>query len=139
VGDAQRLGRELLFVYGTLRRGGAAHALLEGLADFVAVGTCEGCLYLVADYPGVVLCNDARDRVSGEIHALREPATALPILDEYEGVRPQSTEPAEYVRRRRNVQLATGEGREAWIYLYNRPTDGLTRIASGDFAARKRG
>jgi len=42
----------------------------------------------------------------------------------------------EFVRRVRPVAaLPHGDRVDAWVYLFNRPTRGLRRIASGDFLA----
>jgi hypothetical protein len=34
--------------------------------------------------------------------------------------------------------MGAGKKIQAWIYLYNRPTTGLTRIRSGDYLKRPR-
>jgi len=48
---------DLLFVYGTLMRGfdHPMAQLLSRSADFIGEGRCQGRLYLVKHYPGLVL------------------------------------------------------------------------------------
>ena len=128
---------QLLFVYGTLRRhtGSEMYRLLARYADFVAEGTCQGRLYKIGDYPGAVPSDDPSERVKGEVWFLREPDSVLRELDQYEGCGPGFVEPTEYVRRRQEIVLADGTRCFACVYLYNRPTDHLVRISSGDFLA----
>lgn len=126
---------EYLFVYGTLRRGTETnmHQLLAQHSDFVGHATCQGRLYRIAHYPGAVPSDDPAQRVKGEVYALREPASLLPALDEYEECGPGAAEPAEYARVRQEVVLSDGRSLIAWVYLYRRPTAGLAEIVAGDF------
>lgn len=126
---------EYLFAYGTLRRDAAANAppLLEGTAQFVGEALCRGRLYRIADYPGLVPSNSPYDLVRGEVYELDEPLDLLARLDDYEGCGPRFSRPTEFVRRSRAVWLDDGTILAAWIYLYNRGTDGLLRIETGDF------
>ena len=63
-----------LFVYGTLMRGfdHPMARLLSGSADFLGGASCQGRLYLVKHYPGLVLSEDPADTVFGELFALRD-------------------------------------------------------------------
>jgi gamma-glutamylcyclotransferase (GGCT)/AIG2-like uncharacterized protein YtfP len=125
----------MLFVYGTLReRSGhamarrmARHARLVGAASF------QGKLFMVEDYPGVVPSDDPTDIVYGEVYELEQPKRMLRVLDEYEGYDPHAPHCA-YLRREHRVVLTTGVVVPAWIYIYNRETDRLERITSGDFS-----
>jgi len=128
---------ELLFVYGTLRRGvaGTMARLLGRHAEFVAEARFQGRLFLVRDYPGVVSSDDPAAQVKGDVYRLREPGSLLQRLDAYEECGPGFPAPTEYVREARQVLLADGSRRSAWVYLYNRPVDGLSLIPSGDFLA----
>lgn len=127
----------MLFVYGTLRRhtGSEMYRLLARYADFVAEGTYQGRLYRIGDYPGAVPSEDPSERVKGEVWFLRESDSVLRELDQYEGCGPGFPEPTEYARRRQEILLADGTARIACVYIYNRPTDDLVRISSGDFLA----
>lgn len=129
------MGRRLLFVYGTLRRG-SGHEMFDALmrsAAFVDRAVLCGRLYRVADYPGAVASDDPADVVHGEAYRLQS-SDLLARLDRYEGCAPEGPGAA-YIRALRSITLARGGRVTAWVYLYNRPTHGLERIASGDFLA----
>ena len=126
---------DYLFVYGTLRRDTESemYHLLARYAVFVGEATYQGRLYRIDDYPGIVPSDDPTRQVKGEVFSLHEPAKGLSALDQYEECGPGFTEPAEYVRVKQEVVLGTGQKLTAWVYIYNRPTEGLPVIASGDF------
>lgn len=124
-----------LFVYGTLRRNtnSEMYHLLARSADFVDEATFQGRLYKVDYYPGVTPSSNPLDIVHGEVFRLREPATALAQLDRYEECGPGFPEPTEFIRRKIDVSLQRGKTISAWVYIYNRPTDKLRFIKSGDW------
>lgn len=132
---------EHLFVYGTLLRGAnhAMHRVLAEGAAFVGEGWINGRVYRVAHYPGAVLSDAADERVFGEVYRLRSPADALAALDDYEGCGPGSRPPTEFVRVLLRVARDHGGDLDAWVYLYNRPVNGLERILSGRFLAPAEG
>ena len=77
----------LLFVYGTLRRGGERYSLLERLgAAYVGKGSVAGELYDLGAYPGALKSRSKSARVVGEVYHLPDTTQALRSLDEYEGV-----------------------------------------------------
>jgi gamma-glutamylcyclotransferase (GGCT)/AIG2-like uncharacterized protein YtfP len=122
---------QYVFVYGLLRSdvGGPMQPALATGARLIGRATWRGRLYRVAEFPGGVP-SDGDEFVAGELYELGEGAGALLAqLDAYEAV------PDDYVRVSSPVACA---GREyaAWVYVWNRPTDGLERIESGDFAKR---
>ena len=125
---------EHLFVYGTLmRRAGHVMGLaLSRNAEWIGEAVFTGRLYLVASYPGVVASTDPDDGVFGELFKLTE-ARFLSRLDDYEGCGPRAREPTEYVRELHDVRLGGATLVQAWIYLYNRPVHGFSRIRSGRF------
>ena len=129
-----------VFVYGTLRAA-VAHPLANLLAEHgrpLGNATCPGALYDVGPYPAAVASDDPADRIHGEAWLL-DPSKAdmvLTTLDHYEGCPDGEEGPALYLRRRIEVTLEGGEIVEAWIWLYNRPLDGLRRIESGDWLRR---
>jgi len=129
------MNEELLFVYGTLRQDTQSemYQLLAKYADFVTEGTYQGRLYLVDYYPGVVPSDDPAEQVHGEVYALREADVVLKQLDQYEECGPGFPEPTEYVRRHETITLLDGTVCNAWIYVYNHPTENLVLIPSGDF------
>ncbi len=124
-----------LFVYGTLRRDNdnEMYHLLARYADFIGDATYQGKLYKIDYYPGVVASEDPSDVVWGEVYRLREPDFILSKLDQYEECGPGFLKPREYTRVIQPVRLRNGETILAWVYLYNRPTDSLEFVTSGDF------
>jgi gamma-glutamylcyclotransferase (GGCT)/AIG2-like uncharacterized protein YtfP len=105
-----------VFVYGTLMRGGANHAVLIRLgARYVAAARTARSRTLVdlGPYPALLPLDETRDAVAptvhGEVFALDE--SALPALDEFEGV------PELY--RREPIDLLTDEGAtNAFTYVF---------------------
>lgn len=131
----------LLFVYGTLRQGtdSKIYRWLAQRADLVGEATCQGKLYRIAHYPGVVESENPADVVQGELYRLRDPESVLKRLDQHEGCAPDARQPTEYVRRTQSVRLHDGQTVAAWVYVYNWPVDDRQWIASGDFLEAQRG
>ena len=129
------MNSDRLFVYGTLMRGfdHPMAQLLSRAADFVGEARCCGRLYLIKHYPGLVLSDDAADRVFGELYRLRQPEALLREFDMYEACGEGFAEPTEYIRQMLPVTLGDEAVSEAWTYIYNWPVTGLPRIASGRF------
>lgn len=122
-----------LFVYGTLRRTcstGAHKTYLHG-ATFISDAKLQAKLFRVSYYPAIVL-SKADEWVIGEVYSLIGEAQ-LHTLDIYEECAPPISDHQEYRREQVQIQLANGEQLVAWAYLYNRPTEELTKITSGDF------
>lgn len=130
--------KELLFVYGTLRRavGHPIHDLLLNHADYVGMGRYAGLLFDVGRYPAVVPDPGGGGSVVGEVYRLRAADAVLPVLDRYEGCTDREDAAAEYRRVVQPVRMDDGNRREAWIYLYNHRTEGLRPIAGGDYLRR---
>jgi gamma-glutamylcyclotransferase (GGCT)/AIG2-like uncharacterized protein YtfP len=109
-----------VFVYGTLMRGGANHAVLVRLgARYVAAArTARGrTLVDLGPYPALLPLDESRDSVApnvhGEIFALDE--SMLPELDAFEGA------PTLYLRE--PIDLVTDEGTSsAFTYVFARKT-----------------
>ena len=127
-----------LFVYGTLMQGfdHPMARLLSRSADFVGAARCQGRLYLVRHYPGLVASDDPAEIVFGELYRLRARDALLAEFDMYEACGAGFPEPTEYVRRMLPVMLDDGTATEAWTYLYNWDVSRLPRIASGRFLAQ---
>ncbi len=110
-------GSNLLFVYGTLRRGafrgGVLNpfaARLEAEASWLGAARVRGRLYQVnPDYPGMAKAERDDEWVPGEVWEFSDPELWA-ALDTYEG--------DEYVRVLWPVMFAGGEKREAWVYIY---------------------
>lgn len=74
-----------VFVYGTLKRGGTNHHYLRGQKFVTEARTQPGyTLYQAADYPGLIVDDDDRDGVTGEVWEVS--SVCLAALDRLEGV-----------------------------------------------------
>jgi gamma-glutamylcyclotransferase (GGCT)/AIG2-like uncharacterized protein YtfP len=124
-----------LFVYGTLMRGfdHPMAKLLSRGADFLGEARCQGRLYRVKYYPGLVLSDDPDDVAFGELYRLNSPEPLLREFDMYEACGEGFVEPTEYLRKMLPVTCDDGAVSEAWTYIYNWPVAGLPWIASGRF------
>jgi gamma-glutamylcyclotransferase (GGCT)/AIG2-like uncharacterized protein YtfP len=124
-----------LFVYGTLMRGfdHPMAQLLSRSAEFIGEARCQGRLYLVKHYPGLVLSDDPTDVVFGELYRLRSPHELLREFDMYEACGEGFVEPTEYIRQMLSVTRDDQTAEQAWTYIYNWPVAHLSRIASGRF------
>lgn len=75
----------LLFVYGTLKRGGCNHRHLADQTFLGAAQTVPGYqLFDLGGYPGIAAVPSAKAGVAGEVWAVSEAAWRR--LDEFEGV-----------------------------------------------------
>jgi gamma-glutamylcyclotransferase (GGCT)/AIG2-like uncharacterized protein YtfP len=124
-----------LFVYGTLMRGfdHPMAKLLSKSADFIGEASCQGRLYRIKHYPGLVESDDPSEVVFGEVYRLRARDALLREFDMYEACGEGFAEPTEYVRKMLKVTLDDGSSSDAWTYVYNWPVTKLPRIASGRF------
>lgn len=137
------MGRELLFVYGTLMTR-AAHPLGELLrehARFVDLGSIQARLYHINDpddparyYPGAVPSPFRDDRVHGELYEVLRADHVYSALDHYEGCSPDWPEPHEFLRRRVQVRLVCGAEHVAACYLYTWDLATAQRIEKGIYS-----
>lgn len=76
---------KLIFVYGTLKRGGSNHHVMNG-QRFVTEARTEGryALYDLGGYPGMVLSDDDPLSIMGEVWEVDD--QGLQRLDELEGL-----------------------------------------------------
>jgi len=127
---------EYLFVYGTLKQG-YSHPMSNFLnhhSEFLGCGYFQGKLYMVAHYPGAVLSDNPEDKVHGHVFMLKSDSEdAFRVLDDYEGIDPSSTEQDFYKRVVLKVYMDALGSIDAWVYIYNLPTDDLVLIPSGRF------
>lgn len=129
-----RQAPDLLFVYGTLRRGSdhANAARLGRESDWLGTARLIGTLYRVSWYPALVL--EGSDSVTGDLLRLHDAAASLRWLDAFEGCAPDDPPPHDY--RRETAHVITPRGQvTASVYVWNLAADGLERIASGDWLA----
>jgi gamma-glutamylaminecyclotransferase len=110
-----------VFVYGTLKRGGANHHFLAGQEYVGPARTGPGfTLYELEGYPGMVASPEDRDGVSGEVWSVDE--ACLAQLDLLEGT-------AEGLYLRAVVPLERPfAGRRVEGYLYLRSVAGRRRV-----------
>ena len=108
------------------------HRLLYG-TTLVGPGTFQGKLYDLGNYPAAIPSNDPADLIHGEVYLLHDPSATLALLDQYEACTPTDPEPHEYVRVVLPIKMENDEILPAQVYLYNRPVDALTPVASGDY------
>lgn len=106
---------DLLFAYGTLRRGGQYHTFLERCrARFIGKGTTQTPYPLVlAEYPCLLDQPGEGAHVNGEVFEIPEPA-------DWEAIDHLEDHPREY--RRRLEPIRTGaQTVQAWTYFYQFP------------------
>lgn len=129
-------GSDLLFVYGTLRRGSdhANAARLARESDWLGRARLTGTLFRVSWHPALVL--EGADTVIGDLVRLHDRAASLPWLDAFESCGPDDPPPHDYRRETATVHTSSGAA-QAMVYIWNLPFDGLERIASGDWLARE--
>jgi protein phosphatase len=102
----------LVFVYGTLKRGGSNHRHMDGQAFVGTARTAPGfALYELEGYPGMVAKPGAPEGVTGEVWSVD--GRCLAELDELEGV-PQGL----YAREAVPLEAPFSDRRvEAYLYL----------------------
>ena len=120
---------QLVFVYGTLRRGGSNHFRMAG-AEFVSSGTVNGRLYRIDWYPGLVL-DDAGDEIHGEVYSVD--AELLAALDIFEGLSAGEIEGSEYRRVAATVMQRNSQPITAWVWEWLGLTDESRRLTDGDW------
>lgn len=120
---------QLVFVYGTLRRGGSNHFRMAG-AEFVASGTITGRMYRIDWYPGLVL-DDAGDEIHGEVYSVA--VELLEALDVFEGLSAGEIEGSEYRRVQTTVVRRDSQTTRAWVWEWLGGTDESQRLMDGDW------
>lgn len=131
-----------LFVYGSLRSGLLNPILSHITRYFVfdGMGSIQGNLYDMGEYPGALPCTEDH-LIVGEVYHIAnvdEFEKAMEVIDDYEGL---IVEPGEIpLFRREPVHvLFRNTTVVAWMYWYNRAITNRPRIESGDFVAYKMG
>src|SRR5918993_1794742 len=98
--------KHLVFVYGTLRRGGAgAMSVRFPASQFIADAKVGGSLYDLGAYPGLLL-NESNSLVVGEVYEVDD--ESLNKLDEFEAS-------SNYLRNQVEISLANHR-RICWTY-----------------------
>jgi gamma-glutamylcyclotransferase (GGCT)/AIG2-like uncharacterized protein YtfP len=113
--------KELVFVYGSLRRGQSHHPLLRH-AKYLGAHKTEPCYTMFGMGPFPAITDGGSTAIIGEVFAVD--GRTLSRLDEFEDC------PAEYFRRR----IVTPFGK-AWVYVY-RYAPKAAVIPTGDWCDR---
>lgn len=117
-------GHSLIFVYGTLKRGGSNHAFLTGQNFIQSARTVPGySLVHLRDFPGMISDDTDQAGVAGEIWKVD--AACLEKLDDLEGV-------DEGLYRRESIRLRDFPAEECvQTYLYAGDISGRSRLPHG--------
>lgn len=132
--NTQSAETNLLFAYGTLRRGFERHRHLERLgAQYNGEGSIAGELFDLGQFPGARKSGSDARRVQGEVYCLPAPSRVLAVLDAIEWVRKESPKSSLFAREITEASLLSGERVRAWVYWLNHWHGPMRRIASGDY------
>ena len=103
------MNKHLVFVYGTLRRGGSRSMSISFPdSKFVSDAKVSGSLYDLGSYPGLVL-NESKSLVIGEVYEVDD--ETLNELDDFEAS-------SHYLRKQ--VEVSLGNATESsWVYEPN--------------------
>lgn len=118
-----------LFVYGTLMSaatsslGQRERKRLHREARCLGPATVRGQLYHVGPCPALTDGDDSAGSVHGEAFLLTRPKATFGWLDRFEA--------PDYARVERSILLASGDCRNAWVYVYVGATGQARAIASG--------
>ncbi|ADK84408.1 AIG2 family protein [Desulfarculus baarsii DSM 2075] len=104
------------------------HVGVRAMVALVRPCLVWGRLYDLGSYPGLA---PGQRRVAAELYRLVDPA-ALALLDRFEDYDPLNPGGSEYLRQ--CASLADGS-EQAWVYYFNRPTEGLRLIEGDSWAA----
>ena len=118
------MNKHLVFVYGTLRRGGARSMSIRFPdSRFIADAKVSGSLYDLGAYPGLIL-NESNSLVVGEVYEVDD--EILNELDDFEAS-------SNYWRKQVEISLGT-QRRICWAYEPNPEFySPRTLITSGDW------
>ena len=116
-----------LFIYGTLMPGLRLEAEMHG-ARFLGAAQVPGRLVDLGRYPGLL---SGEGVVTGEVYEVDD--THLARLDVVEDMVPGNRVASQYWREVVTVCGGPLQGQQVQTYVYNRPVDGCTSIAHGDY------
>ena len=116
-----------LFIYGTLMPGLRLEAQMHG-ARFLGAAQVPGRLVDLGRYPGLL---HGEGQVTGEVYEVDD--VHLARLDAVEDMVPGHRAASQYWREEVTVASGPLQGQRVQTYVYNRPVDGCTAIAHGDY------
>ena len=114
---------QLVAVYGTLKRGYGNHRWAEADgAEFVSEGHTDKRFWMF-DGPFPRVIDNGSDGIAVEVFKIPDKPINMDMLEGH---------PSHFKRELVEVYLrSTKEKQEAWMYLYQYPTEGMTLIQSG--------
>lgn len=131
------MGSTHLFAYGTLltgTRNPGVNRLVARSLRALSRGCIRARLHDLGGYPGAVPSTHPQDRVYGYVFVLRDPETALAVLDWFEGYDRGRPATSHFVRRCAEVTLCPhGPPLGAWVYFYASEPGPAPPIRSGDY------
>lgn len=134
--DMQRRS-QMLFVYGTLRRGFSLHGQITKLGvRYVGKGQIEGRLYDLGKFPGAIPAADSN--IEGEVYELPDARRQLAALDEIEEYNSRRPNKSLFVRKRTSVRLRNGRRLRAWVYFLPKRPQKARLILTGNYAEARR-
>ena len=128
--------KDLLFTYGTLRRGveSPMQRFLTDHTTWVGEAVFRGKLYFVGGHPAAIPSSSEEDTIIGDLFEIQTTSDLIQRLDQYEGFNRNNPKASLYIREKRKVRLKKSNAvHEAWIYIFNGPKDRSTVIESGDY------
>lgn len=120
---------QLVFVYGTLRRGGSNHFRMAD-AEFISQGSITGRMYRIDWYPGLVL-DAAGDEIHGEVYSVGP--EQLSALDVFEGLSAGEIQGSEYRRSEATVVCKDSRTLTAWVWEWIGIVNESQRLSNGDW------
>lgn len=124
-----------IFVYGSLRSGfrNPAYEYLTRYFNYSGEALVKGKFFDAGSHP-VAIPTENEHFILGELYSMHsedEFSWAFEQLDDYEGLNVEIGETPLY--RRNLVEVfQNGETQTAWIYWYNKSTEGMAEIETGD-------
>ena len=124
-----------IFVYGSLRSGfrNPAYEYLTRYFTYSGEALVKGKFFDAGSYP-VALPTNEEHFILGELYTMNnedEFSWAFEQLDDYEGLNVEAGEIPLYKRSLVEV-FKHGETQTAWIYWYNKSTEGMPEVETGD-------
>jgi gamma-glutamylcyclotransferase (GGCT)/AIG2-like uncharacterized protein YtfP len=117
-----------LFTYGSLLKGMSLSQTMEG-TKFLGPAYVKADLFFLGFYPGIIPGNQI---VFGELYEVPEPV--IPKIDEVEDYIELNNEKSLYLRQPIDAyRLIDGSKVQASAYFYNKCSEGMPRIESGDY------
>ena len=118
-----------VFVYGSLRKTGHFHSVIED-ATFISQATMKGKIHDLGNFPG--LTPEAKGEVIGEVYDITE--RMLHHLDLIEGFRGKENPHNFFVRTERVCKLENGDVEvKAIVYIYPHEVPHNSEVKSGDW------